>query len=182
LIFLGALIEAAGSYNMMNELGYWVLEQAFKQAAHLNSQNLRLKIAVYMSSSQLYDLNFANNLENLALTYQVELSQFALELSEDVALSNSIIVKKQLSQIRTLGATVAIDDFGKGYSNLAYLRDIDIDSIKIDKSFIMQIDESPVNRAIVEVSQLIPKAAPYSLLVFANCTVLIRQSPCLRII
>jgi sensor c-di-GMP phosphodiesterase-like protein len=87
-----------------------------------------------------------------------------------------------LSQIRSLGATIAIDDFGKGYSNLAYLRDIDIDSIKIDKSFIMQIDESPVNRAIVEVSQLIPKAAPYSLLVFANCTVLIRQSPCLRII
>lgn len=64
-----------------------------------------------------------------------------------------------MSQIRSLGATIAIDDFGKGYSNLAYLRDIDIDSIKIDKSFIMQIDESPVNRAIVEASQLIAKAA-----------------------
>ena len=50
-------------------------------------------------------------------------------------------------------------DFGKGYSNLAYLRDIEIDSIKIDKSFIMEIDQSPVNRAIVEASQLIAKAA-----------------------
>ncbi|MFT6345760.1 MAG: diguanylate cyclase (GGDEF)-like protein [Paraglaciecola sp.] len=159
LIFPGALIEAAESYNMMNELGYWVLEQAFKQAAHLNSLNLRLKIAVNMSPSQLYDLNFANNLEKLALKYQVELSQFELELTEDVALSNSILVKKQLLQIRSLGATIAIDDFGKGYSNLAYLRDIEIDSIKIDKSFIMQIDESPVNRAIVEASQLIAKAA-----------------------
>ena len=69
------------------------------------------------------------------------------------------IRRKQLSQIRTLGATVAIDDFGKGYSNLAYLRDIEIDSIKIDKSFVMQIDQSPVNRAIVEASQLIAKAA-----------------------
>jgi diguanylate cyclase (GGDEF)-like protein len=159
LIFPGALIEAAESYNMMNELGYWVLEQAFKGAAYLNSVGLKLKISVNMSPSQLYDLKFANNLKGLAEKHEVELSQFELELTEDVALSNSILVKKQLSQIRALGATIAIDDFGKGYSNLAYLRDIEIDSIKIDKSFIMQIDESPVNRAIVEASQVIAKAA-----------------------
>jgi diguanylate cyclase (GGDEF)-like protein len=159
LIFPGALIQAAESYNMMNELGYWVLEQAFKDTAYLNSKGLRLKIAVNMSPSQLYDLNFANKIQKLAQKHHVELSQFELELTEDVALSNSILVKKQLSQIRAFGATIAIDDFGKGYSNLAYLRDIEIDSIKIDKSFIMQIDESPVNRAIVEASQLIAKAA-----------------------
>jgi diguanylate cyclase (GGDEF)-like protein len=159
LIFPGALIEAAESYNMMIDLGYWVLDQAFKGAAYLNSMGLGLKISVNMSPSQLYDLNFTNNLKELAQKHQVSLSQFELELTEDVALSNSILVRKQLSQIRTLGATVAIDDFGKGYSNLAYLRDIEIDSIKIDKSFVMQIDQSPVNRAIVEASQLIAKAA-----------------------
>jgi diguanylate cyclase (GGDEF)-like protein len=159
LIFPGALIEAAESYNMMDQLGYWVLDQAFKGAAYLNSTGLQLKIAVNMSPSQLYDLNFTNNLKELAQKHQVELSQFELELTEDVALSNSILVKKQLSQIQILGATIAIDDFGKGYSNLAYLRDIEIDCIKIDKSFIMQIDESSVNRAIVEASQLIAKAA-----------------------
>ena len=159
LIFPGALIKAAESYNMMNELGYWVLDQAFKAAAFLNSLDLRLKISVNMSPSQLYDLNFSNNLKELAQKHEVELSQFELELTEDVALSNSILVKRQLSQIRLLGATIAIDDFGKGYSNLAYLRDIEIDCIKIDKSFIMQIDQSPVNRAIVEAGQLIANAA-----------------------
>ncbi|MEP1445110.1 MAG: bifunctional diguanylate cyclase/phosphodiesterase [Paraglaciecola sp.] len=164
LIFPGALIEAAESYNMMNELGYWVLEQAFVSAAHLNSLGLPLKIAVNMSPSQLYDLKFASNLRKMSKKHQVELSQFELELTEDVALSNSILVKKQLSQIRALGATIAIDDFGKGYSNLAYLRDIEIDTIKIDKSFIMQIDESPVNRAIVEASKLIAEAAKCQLI------------------
>jgi diguanylate cyclase (GGDEF)-like protein len=159
LIFPGALIEAAESYNMMNELGYWVLEEAFKGAAFLNSVGLQLKISVNMSPSQLYDLKFANNLKTLASKHAVALSQFELELTEDVALSNSILVKKQLSQIRSLGASIAIDDFGKGYSNLAYLRDVEIDCIKIDKSFIMQIDQSPVNRAIVEASQLIAIAA-----------------------
>jgi c-di-GMP phosphodiesterase len=159
LIFPGALIEAAESYNMMNELGYWVLEQAFIGAAYLNSVGLYLKISVNMSPSQLYDLKFASNIKAMAKKHQVALSQFELELTEDVALSNSILVKKQLSQIRSLGATIAIDDFGKGYSNLAYLRDIEIDSIKIDKSFILQIDQSPVNRAIVEASKLIAEAA-----------------------
>jgi diguanylate cyclase (GGDEF)-like protein len=159
LIFPGALIEAAESYNMMNELGYWVLDQAIKGAAYLNSVALPMQISVNMSPSQLYDLNFADNLKEMSQKHQVELSQFELELTEDVALSNSILVKKQLSEIRSLGATIAIDDFGKGYSNLTYLRDIEIDTIKIDKSFIMQIDQSPVNRAIVEASQIIAKAA-----------------------
>jgi diguanylate cyclase (GGDEF)-like protein len=164
LIFPGALIDAAESYNMMNDLGYWVLEQAFKGAAYLNSVGLHFKISVNMSPSQLYDLNFADNLVILAQKHRVALSQFELELTENVALSNSILVKKQLSQIRSLGATIAIDDFGKGYSNLAYLRDVEIDCIKIDKTFIMQIDQSPVNRAIVEASQLIAKAAECELI------------------
>ena len=66
------------------------------------------------------------------------------------------IVKKQLSQIRSLGATIAIDDFGKGYSNLAYLRDIEIDCIKIDKSFIdgigNNIKKEIVIKNIVEIA------------------------------
>lgn len=159
LIFPGAVIDAAESYNMMNELGYWVLDQSFKAAAYLNSVGIQLKVSVNMSPSQLYDLNFANNLTILANKHRVALSQFELELTEDVALSHSILVKKQLTQIRTLGVTISIDDFGKGYSNLASLRDIEIDTIKIDKSFIMNIEKSPVNRAIVEASQIIAKAA-----------------------
>ena len=163
VLFPGALIEAAESYNMMNELGYWALEAAFKAAVYLNSHGLDLKIAVNMSPTQLYDLSFINNLINLSETYSVSLSQFELELTEDVALSNSFLVKKQLTQVRALGVAIAIDDFGKGYSNLAYMRDIEIDTIKIDKTFIMQLNNGPVNRAIVEATQLIAKAA--------NCTV-----------
>jgi EAL domain-containing protein (putative c-di-GMP-specific phosphodiesterase class I) len=112
-----------------------------------------------MSPTQLYDLSFALNIQEMAFKYDVALSQIELELTEDVALSNSFLVKKQLAQIRSLGVTVAIDDFGKGYSNLAYMRDIEIDTIKIDKTFVMEIDQSPINRAIVEASLIIANAA-----------------------
>ncbi|WP_158970283.1 bifunctional diguanylate cyclase/phosphodiesterase [Paraglaciecola sp. L3A3] len=159
VLFPGALIEAAESYNMMNEVGYWVLDSAFKGAAKLNRAGLQLKLAVNMSPTQLYDLDFVKNLKQMSEIHDVNLSQFELELTEDVALSNSLLVKKQLNQIRALGISIAIDDFGKGYSNLGYLRNIDIDSIKIDKSFVMEIDQNPINRAIVEASLLISKAA-----------------------
>ncbi len=159
VLFPGALIEAAESYNMMNELGYWVLEAAFKGAAKLNKLGIDLKVSVNMSPTQLYDLDFIETLINLSTLHGVDLSRFELELTEDVALSNSLLVKKQIGQIRELGIAIAIDDFGKGYSNLGYMRDIKIDTIKIDKSFIMEIEQNPVNKAIVEASLLIARAA-----------------------
>ena len=112
-----------------------------------------------MSPTQLYDLNFISNITRLGEKYQVDFKQFELELTEDVALSNSFLVKNQLAEIRALGMSIAIDDFGKGYSNLAYMRDIVIDTIKIDKTFVMELDQTPVNRAIIEATQLIAKAA-----------------------
>lgn len=159
LLFPGALIEAAESYNMMNELGYWVLDKAFQSAVEFNTHSLPLKISVNMSPSQLYDLHFIDNLKALSKKYQIDLQQFELELTEDVALSNSFLVKSQLAEMRALGLSIAIDDFGKGYSNLAYMRDIVIDTIKIDKTFIMELEQTPVNRAIIEATQVIANAA-----------------------
>lgn len=159
LLFPGALIEAAESYNMMNELGYWTLEESIKASVYLSKVGLSIKLSVNMSPTQLYDLNFVSTLTALAKHYSFNLSLLELELTEDVALSNSVLVKRQLSDIRQLGVSIAIDDFGKGYSNLGYLRDIDIDCIKIDKSFVMGIDKNPVNKAIVEASQIIARAA-----------------------
>jgi c-di-GMP phosphodiesterase len=159
VLFPGALIEAAESYNMMNEVGYWTLEQAFKSAVILNANGLAMKISVNMSPTQLYDLSFISNLKKLGSKYQLEFEQFELELTEDVALSNSFLVKNQLAEIRALGMSIAIDDFGKGYSNLAYMRDIAIDTIKIDKTFVMELEQTPINRAIIEATQLIAKAA-----------------------
>ncbi len=158
VLFPGSLIEAAESYNMMNELGYWTLEQAFKSALQFRLQGIDIVLAVNMSPTQLYDINFIPTLTSLSETYCVELNQFELELTEDVAFSNSLMVKKQLSEARALGLNIAVDDFGKGYSNLAQIRDIEVDIIKIDKSFVMELELNPVNLAIIKAVQLIGEA------------------------
>ncbi|GAC13554.1 putative bifunctional diguanylate cyclase/phosphodiesterase [Aliiglaciecola lipolytica] len=158
VLFPGALIEAAESYNMMNELGYWTLEKAFQSAVHFKEQGLDIVLSVNMSPTQLYDFKFIPNLRDLQKKYEIDLSVLELELTEDVALSNSLMVKRQLSELRSLGMKVAVDDFGKGYSNLAYIRDLSIDTIKIDKTFIMGLEENPVNLAIIQAAQLISAA------------------------
>ena len=155
VLFPGALIEAAESYNMMNELGYYTLEQAFKSAVSLKQAGVDIDLSVNMSPTQLYDLNFVPTLRKLSQQYGVSLRRFELELTEDVALSNSIMVKRQLSEVRALGMKIAVDDFGKGYSNLAYMRDLAIDTIKIDKTFVMGLEENSVNMAIVKATKLI---------------------------
>lgn len=158
IIVPGSFIEAAESYNMMNEVGYWVLEKAFHCAFELQSQGLNLQVSVNISPTQLYDSRFVSKVRQLAQTYQVDLGQIELELTEDVALSNSLLVKRQLADIKALGLGIAVDDFGKGYSNLAYIRDIRLDTIKIDKTFVMGLENNPVNKAIIQASQLIAES------------------------
>lgn len=155
VLFPGPLIEAAESYNMMNELAYWTFEQAFRSMAELDAAGLSISLSVNISPTQLYDSKLIPTLNTLSGTYGIALSRFELELTEDVALSNSLMVKKQLSQLRAMGVEISVDDFGKGYSNLAYIRDLDINALKIDKTFVMELADSPVNRAIIEAARVI---------------------------
>jgi len=135
ILFPGPLIEAAESYNMMNELGYWTLEQAFRTLAEFDAQRLSLSLSVNISPTQLYDNQLIPTLHMLSQSYSIPMTRLELELTEDIALSNSLMVKKQLDELRCLGISISVDDFGKGYSNLAYIRDLQLDALKIDKAF-----------------------------------------------
>lgn len=158
VLFPGPLIEAAESYNMMNELGYWTLEQAFRSLVELEKHGLPITLSVNISPTQLYDNHLLPSLKLLSETYSMPLNRVELELTEDVALSNSLMVKKQLDELRAMGIAISVDDFGKGYSNLAYIRDLDLTALKIDKTFVMELTDHPVNRAIIEAANIIGKA------------------------
>ncbi|MFA3789847.1 putative bifunctional diguanylate cyclase/phosphodiesterase [Aliiglaciecola sp. SL4] len=158
VLFPGALIEAAESYNMMNELGNWTLEKAFQSALQFKQLGIDIVLSVNMSPTQLYDFKFIPKLRELQKLYDIDLNCLELELTEDVALSNSLMVKRQLSEARALGMRVSVDDFGKGYSNLAYIRELSLDAIKIDKTFVLRLEENPVNLAIIEAAKVIGRA------------------------
>jgi len=155
IVFPGTLLQAAESYNMMNELGYWTLEKAMIAIANMNLQGHFIKISVNLSPMQLYDPQLVQTLTILLNKYNVKPHLLEIELTEDVALSNSLLVKRQLSEIGNMGISVSMDDFGKGYSNLSFIRDLNLSAIKIDKAFVLELNNSPVNSAIVQATKLI---------------------------
>lgn len=155
MVFPGTLLQAAESYNMMNDLGYWTLEESIKSISILNQRGYEKVISVNVSPTQLYDPLLVETMKSLLNKYQVSPKHLEIELTEDVALSNSLLVKQQLSQIRHMGIAISMDDFGKGYSNLSFIRDLDLSAIKIDKAFVLALEQSPVNSAIVQATKII---------------------------
>ena len=155
VVFPGALLQAAESYNMMNELGYWTLEAAFENLARMQVAGYQIPISVNLSPSQLYDTRLMPTMRRLMKDYAVPPELLELELTEDVMLTNSLLVKQQLDEIKSLGIALSMDDFGKGYSNLSLIRDLDLHAIKIDKTFVFELSESPVNSAIINATKVI---------------------------
>ncbi|MFW8589892.1 putative bifunctional diguanylate cyclase/phosphodiesterase [Glaciecola sp. 2405UD65-10] len=155
VVFPGTLLKAAESYNMMNELGYWTLEHSLKSIAAMNAAGYFVPISVNLSPTQLYDPQLVTTLKRLLNKYDVQTHLLEIELTEDVALSNSLLVKRQLADIKNLGIAISMDDFGKGYSNLSFIRDLELSAIKIDKTFVLELNNSPVNSAIVQATKTI---------------------------
>lgn len=155
VLFPGTLIEAAESYNMMNELGHWTILHALKRVRSLNNSGINITVSINLSPSQLYDSGLPRLLSDLLQQYEIQANMIELELTEDVVLSNSLMVKRQLDEIRAMGVKISMDDFGKGYSNLSFIRDLHLSAIKIDKTFVMDLEQNPVNKAIVEATKLI---------------------------
>ena len=157
-ILPGPIIQAAQSYQMMRELAYWTLQQACCALSYLTKQHIFIPLSVNISPTQLYDSQLIPHIQSLCHDFDLDPSRLELELTEDVALSNSAMVNDQITRLRQIGVGVAIDDFGKGYSNLNAIRDLPISSLKVDKAFVLQLHRDPINEAILQAASLLGEA------------------------
>ncbi|KOP75854.1 diguanylate cyclase [Bacillus sp. FJAT-21351] len=129
-------------------VGKWVLEEACKQMKAWTELNSKAsKIGVNVSPIQLKSSRFVAEMEQILKKTDLEPHFLELEITESV-IQNSQESKKVLNRLRSLGVKVAMDDFGTCYSSLSYLKHLPIDTLKIDKSFIDELDE--VGKVLVE--------------------------------
>lgn len=149
LLIPSPIIETAETYHMMDSLGNWILKSGFWSALNLVMAGCKTDIAINVSPTQLYDNNLIANLKRFSDETSVPLSSIELELTENIILVNSLLISERIKQLKDLGLKISIDDFGTGYSNLAYIRNLPVDTIKIDKIFIDEINNHMVNQAIV---------------------------------
>jgi len=150
-------IPVAESSGQIVAIGKWVLEQACQQAAVIRASGFPdFRIAVNVSIAQLYDTGFIEMVAAALSDTGLPSSALTIELTENMIMKNVQTSICRLSLLRELGIRISIDDFGTGYSSLSYLQRFPIDQLKIDRSFVMQIDgqcaASPIVKAIVNLA------------------------------
>ncbi|MBB4796363.1 diguanylate cyclase (GGDEF)-like protein [Brevundimonas bullata] len=140
-------IPVAEETGLILPIGEWVLRQACKQAAAWTEPH---RIAVNLSPVQLGHVDLPRLVHQVLLETGLAASRLELEITETAMISDMERTTHVLRQLKALGVTIAMDDFGTGYSSLSTLRAFPFDKIKLDRSFMTELDgEAPQSRAII---------------------------------
>jgi EAL domain-containing protein (putative c-di-GMP-specific phosphodiesterase class I) len=137
-------IPVAEETDIIHDLGRWVFNEAFSQLFEWKALGLKgLKIAVNLSTKQLQSKTLCNEIVHLLKDHQLAGKEIELEITETAAMNEPEQAIQQLNELRDLGITLSIDDFGTGHSSLAYLKRLPIQNLKLDRSFVRDIETDP---------------------------------------
>jgi diguanylate cyclase (GGDEF)-like protein len=149
LLYPDAFLPIVEQSGLMNAVTQAVLEAAATQLATWRQAGLDITIAVNLSASDLLDDSLADRIQGLLDEHSLPASALEVEITESVIMRDPHQAREVLEALRTLGLRIAIDDYGTGYCALAYLRDLPVDELKIDRSFVARITTDPRSAAIV---------------------------------
>ena len=139
-------VPLAEETRLIESIGDWVLGQALSDARRFPKD---ARLAVNVSALQLRDPKFPKRIEKLLTAHDFPATRLELELTESATIADDETIVAVLFELRRMGVRIAVDDFGTGYASLSYLRRLSVDMVKIDKSFIAGVGESPADSAIV---------------------------------
>ena len=145
-------ITIAEKCGLTLPIGQWVLESACKQLSlwQANQSTQHLVIAVNISASQFNEDSFINDVLRAIKQHNINPHLLTLELTEGMLLENIDAIIIKMGQLKSIGVSFSLDDFGTGYSSLQYLQKLPIDQLKIDQSFIKNIQTNKHDRTIVQ--------------------------------
>ena len=143
-------IPLAEESGLIHALGEWVLRTAAAQCAAWRRRGMMLRISVNLSAKQFYRDDLAQRISDIVRGEGCDPSWLELEVTETSLMHDLDAIRKVLHQLRGEGFTVAIDDFGTGYSSLTHLKHFPIDTLKIDISFIADLETDQGDAAITE--------------------------------
>jgi predicted signal transduction protein with EAL and GGDEF domain len=142
-------IPVAEDSDLITELGAWVLEQACRQLGAWRAQLPQRTVSINVSARQLLDPGFIGMVEQALVQHGLAPRQLELELTERVLIGDGDQVRVALGRLRELGVSISLDDFGTGYSSLSYLTQFQINTLKIDRSFVTDMVASQRSNALV---------------------------------
>ena len=145
-------IPIAEESSLILDIGHWVLETACQQIALWggDEQRCNLVLAVNVSARQFKLSDFVHRVAAAVKVYRINPSRLKLELTESVVLSDVADIVAKMHALKALGVGLSMDDFGTGYSSLSYLKQLPLDQLKIDRSFINDIVTDPNDAVMVK--------------------------------
>ena len=151
LLAPAAFLPTVERSGMAAQLGHWVLEQALEQCRRWQADGLALTLSVNISPRHLSAPDFPARLEALLARHpEVPPQHLVLELLESSALEDVALARRLLTDCKRLGLRLAMDDFGTGYATLSVLKQLPLDQLKIDRSFVQTMLVDPQDRALVQ--------------------------------
>ncbi|MES2013171.1 MAG: EAL domain-containing protein [Pseudomonadota bacterium] len=146
----GRFIPIAERSGQIVEIGHWVLRTAAQQVMSWRVAGLDVvPVAVNLSALQFHQTTLCDTVSEVLRSSGLPPALLELELTESVAMEDSSFTVDQISKLHAMGITLSIDDFGTGYSSLSYLKRYQIDKLKIDQSFVRDLDRDTDDGAIV---------------------------------
>jgi diguanylate cyclase (GGDEF)-like protein len=153
LLMPGQFIEIAEKTGLIIPLGEWVLQEACTQLKkwHIKYADMnQLSLSVNISGKQIAQSNFVDKVNSILTITGVDPHKVSLEITENTYIENQSVVNDLLGTLRKSGVNFMIDDFGTGYSSLGYLKNISVNIIKIDKSFVRDIVDGAKDLEIIK--------------------------------
>lgn len=147
----GEFIPAAERYNLMPYIDRWVIRTILQYERRTREQNGHYETyCINLSAASVVDESFLDYVIGAFEETGAEPKNFCLELTETTAVENLSRAVGFMTRLKKMGVTFALDDFGNGFSSFAYLKNLPVDYLKIDGSYVQDIDRDPIDRAMVE--------------------------------
>ncbi len=142
-------IPFAEQTGFVRQLTLWMFEEAARLWRGLQADGTPVRIAINLSTRDLLDLDFPARLDAILVRHDVQADAFCLEITESAIMDDPQRAESTLNRLSERGFKLSIDDFGTGYSSLAYLKRLPVDELKIDKSFVMNMEKDDDDAKIV---------------------------------
>jgi diguanylate cyclase (GGDEF)-like protein len=145
----GDFIKTVEHSDLLAPFTRYVLDRSLAAAANWAAAGIDLPVSVNISARSLLDATFPAQIGDLLRRHRLTPAQLVLEITESVAVSDQVIVDEVLAALREMRVGVSVDDFGTGYSSLSFITRVRVDELKVDRSFVDGMIESPAAEAVV---------------------------------
>jgi diguanylate cyclase (GGDEF)-like protein/PAS domain S-box-containing protein len=142
-------LPLAEESGLMKPLSQWVLNEAIRQCRVWDRDGIHLRVAVNLSMRDLQDTQLPQRIAGLLTAWGLDPASLEVEVTETAIAADIERTRQSLADLHQMGVRIAIDDFGTGYSSLAHLRQLPVDTVKIDKSFVHGLTKNDNDTAIV---------------------------------